>query len=93
MTTVFLSQKSQHAPAAKALRDALGIVFGRDEIFLAEEIKKGDDWRAKIDRALGEAKCHAQLRMTFRYRKHCCPRSDMVRQTIHIVPDQPVNLR
>jgi hypothetical protein len=61
MTTVFLSHKSQHAPAAKALRDALGIVFGRDEIFLAEEIKKGDDWRAKIDRALGEAKCFILL--------------------------------
>ena len=43
MTTVFLSHKSQHASAAKALRDALSIVFGRDEIFLAEEIDKGDD--------------------------------------------------
>jgi hypothetical protein len=61
MTTVFLSHKSQHASAANALRDALGIVFGRDEIFLAEEIKKGDDWRAKIDRALGEAKCFILL--------------------------------
>lgn len=61
MTTVFLSHKSQHASAAKALRDALSIVFGRDEIFLAEEIKKGDDWRVKIDRALGQAKCFILL--------------------------------
>jgi hypothetical protein len=43
MTTVFLSHKSQDASAAEALRDALSIVFGRDEIFLAEEIDKGDD--------------------------------------------------
>ena len=61
MTTVFLSHKSQHASAAEALRDALSIVFGRDEIFLAEEIEKGDDWREAIDKALDEAKCFLLL--------------------------------
>ena len=61
MTTVFLSHKSQDASAAEALRDALSIVFGRDEIFLAEEIDKGDDWREAIDKALGEAKCFVLL--------------------------------
>lgn len=61
MTTVFLSHKSQHAPAAKDLTDALSILFGKDEIFLAEEIKKGDDWRTNIDRALAEAKCFILL--------------------------------
>jgi hypothetical protein len=61
MTTVFLSHKSEHASAAEDLRDALSIVFGRDEIFLAEEINKGDDWRAEIDRALSEAKCFILL--------------------------------
>jgi hypothetical protein len=61
MTTVFLSHKSQHASAAKDLVDALSIVFGRGEIFLAEDIKKGDDWRAKIDRALAEAMCFILL--------------------------------
>jgi TIR domain len=61
MTTVFLSHKSQHASAAEALRDALSVVFGRDEIFLAEEIEKGDDFREAIDRALGEAKCFLLL--------------------------------
>jgi hypothetical protein len=61
MTTVFLSHKSQHASAANTLIDALSIVFGRDEIFLAEDIEKGDDWRAEIDRALAEAKCFILL--------------------------------
>jgi TIR domain len=61
MTTVFLSHKSQHASGAKALVDALSIVFGGDEIFLAEDIRKGDDWRANIDRALAEAKCFILL--------------------------------
>src|ERR1700693_4394401 len=61
MTTVFLSHKSQHASAAEALRDALSIVYGRDEIFLAEEINRGVDWRASIDRALDDAKCFLLL--------------------------------
>jgi hypothetical protein len=61
MMTVFLSHKSHHASAAEALRDALSIVFGRDEIFLAEEIEKGDNWRGSIDKALGEAKCFVLL--------------------------------
>ena len=47
MPTVFLSHKTEHAAAAQALAAALGIVLPRDEIFLAEEIRKGDDWRAK----------------------------------------------
>jgi TIR domain len=61
MTTVFLSHKSQHASAANDLVDALSIVFGSDEVFLAEDIKKGDEWRADIDRALAEAKCFILL--------------------------------
>ena len=61
MTTVFLSHKSQHSSAAETLRDALSVVFGRDEIFLAEEIEKGDDFREAIDKALGEAKCFLLL--------------------------------
>ena len=61
MTMVFLSYKSQHTSAAEALRDALSIVFGKDEIFLAEEIDKGKDWRKEIDRALSEAKCFILL--------------------------------
>ena len=61
MTTVFLSHKSQHASVAEALRDALSNMFGTDEIFLAEEIDKGDDWRKAIDQALGEAKCFLLL--------------------------------
>jgi len=55
MTTVFLSHKTEHAAAAQALAAALGIVVPRDEIFLAEEIRKGDDWRANVDQALTEA--------------------------------------
>ena len=61
MTTVFLSHKSEHASGAKTLIEALSIVFGRDEIFLAEDIQKGADWRAQIDRELGEAKCFVLL--------------------------------
>lgn len=61
MTTVFLSHKARHADAADALVDALGIVLPRNEIFLAEEINKGDEWRMAIDRALGEAKCFILL--------------------------------
>ena len=61
MTTVFLSHKTEHAPAAQALAAALGIVVPRDEIFLAEEIRKGDDWRANVDQALAEAKCFVLL--------------------------------
>ncbi len=57
MTTIFLSHKSQHASEAEALREALTIVIGKDEIFLAEEIDKGDDWRKAIDTALEEARC------------------------------------
>jgi TIR domain len=61
MTTVFLSHKSQHSSAAETLKDALSVVFGRDEIFLAEEIEKGDDFREAIDTALREAKCFLLL--------------------------------
>jgi hypothetical protein len=61
MRKVFLSHKTQDVSAAEALRDALSIVFGRDEIFLAEEINKGDDWREEIDRALKEAECFLLL--------------------------------
>ncbi|MBV9998857.1 MAG: TIR domain-containing protein [Verrucomicrobia bacterium] len=61
MTTVFLSHKSQHASAARALAGALSIVFGRAEVFLAEDIEKGEDWRAEIDLALREAKCFILL--------------------------------
>jgi hypothetical protein len=53
--------KSQHASAAEALRDALSIVYGKDKIFLAEEINRGNDWRASIDQALDEAKCFLLL--------------------------------
>ena len=61
MTTIFLSHKSQHASEAEALREALTIVIGKDEIFLAEEIDKGDDWRKAIDTALEEARCFLLL--------------------------------
>jgi len=61
MTTVFLSHKSQHAYAAEALVRALGIVLSKDEFFLSEEIKKSDEWRAKIDQELSKAKCFILL--------------------------------
>ena len=61
MPTVFLSHKTEHAAAAQALAAALGIVLPRDEIFLAEEIRKGDDWRANVDQALADAKCFVLL--------------------------------
>jgi hypothetical protein len=61
MTTVFLSHKSQDKYAAEVLRDALSIVFGEGQVFLAEEIDKGKDFRKEIDRALGEAKCFVLL--------------------------------
>ena len=60
-TTAFLSHKNQHANAAKALRDALNIVFAKDEVFLAEDIDKGEDFRNEIDRALDQAKCFVLL--------------------------------
>jgi hypothetical protein len=61
MTTVFLSHKSQDKCAAEVLRSALSIFFGEEQVFLAEEIDKGKDFRKEIDRALGEAKCFVLL--------------------------------
>jgi TIR domain-containing protein len=61
MTTAFLSHKSHHASAAQALVSALNIVLRSDEIFMAEEIKKGEDWRANIDQALRDTKCFILL--------------------------------
>ena len=61
MTTAFLSHKSHHASAAHALSNALSIVLATNEIFMAEEIDRGDDWRTSIDRALDEAKCFLLL--------------------------------
>ena len=60
-TTAFLSHKNQHANAARALRDALNIVFAKDEVFLTEDIDKGEDFRNEIDRALDQAKCFVLL--------------------------------
>jgi hypothetical protein len=61
MTTAFLSHKSHHAFAAQALVSALSILLPPNEIFRAEEIEKGEDWRANIDQALRDAKCFILL--------------------------------
>jgi TIR domain len=53
---VFLSHKKKDFKAANQIRDVLRInSAGRIDVFMSENITKGDDWQGKIEQALYES--------------------------------------
>jgi hypothetical protein len=54
-TRAFLSHKSIDAKAAAGIAEALSLIIPTDQIFLSEEIRKGEDYRQAITEALGQA--------------------------------------
>jgi hypothetical protein len=53
---VFLSHKKKDFRAAKQIRDELRLQSaGRIDVFMSENITKGDDWQGKIEEALYES--------------------------------------
>jgi TIR domain len=53
---VFLSHKKKDFRAANQIRDVLRLnSAGRIDVFMSENITKGDDWQGKIEQALYEA--------------------------------------
>ena len=54
-TRAFLSHKSIDAKVAEGIAQALSLIIPTDQIFLSEEIRKGEDYRQAITQALAQA--------------------------------------
>lgn len=54
--TIFISHRSEYADLVKALKAVIQeTAQGQINVFISEDIPKGDDWRAELEKSLQEA--------------------------------------